>query len=376
MKTFPQLDKLFAEANALRDDELADQLFFSATQEVFAHHYAASEVYRRICDDAEFNPAALATMATIADVAQIPWLMVNVFKKYHLASVPESEIVTTFTSSGTTGQKSHISWDQNSFDRQTAMRSKIIASYGLTSTAKVNYLCFTYAPEIAGGKGAPFAHNMYTNFAPPAEKYFAIYPDGEGKEFFSAKQCADKLQAFAETGLPLRMVGFPAFAWRTLHYLVEKDIRLCFPDDSLIIFAGGWKAMADEAIPQEIFAEYVEQYLGIPKARIRDIYGFVEHGVPYVTCEHGHFHLPIYSRAFARKPGTLEVLPEGERGLLHVISPYNTAQPNISVLATDYVSINSGCKCGRKSQYIQLLGRAGVQKHQGCALSAAELLKK
>jgi phenylacetate-coenzyme A ligase PaaK-like adenylate-forming protein len=373
MKKFEKLDRLFAEGNALRDDETADQLFLEAVQEVFSHHYESSEVYRNICDNGGFSPESLQSIENISD---IPWLMVNVFKWYHLTSVPDEDIVKTFSSSGTTGQKSHIAWDQGSFDRQTAMRSNIIRSYGLTVSDDVNYLCFTYAPELAGGRGAPYAHNQYTTFAPAKEKFFAIYPDWEGKEHFSAEECVQKLAEFAKSGLPLRIVGFPAFAWRALQYMVKNDIKLNFPADSLIIFAGGWKAMADESIPQDVFAEYVQQHLGVPKSRIRDIYGFVEHGVPYVTCEAGHFHLPIYSRAYARKPGTLEVLAEGERGLLHVVSPYNIAQPNISVLSTDYVSINSGCSCGRKSSYISLMGRAGVQKHQGCAISATELLQK
>lgn len=374
MRKFEKLDLLFAEPNALRDDEAADRLFFDAVKEVFTHHYNSSEVYRNMCDNEGFTPDSLQGMSDIPD---IPHIMVNVFKWHHLASVPDSEIVQTFTSSGTTGQKSHIAWDQGSFDRQTAMRRNIIRSYGLETDKEVNYMCFTYAPELAGGKGAPYAHNMYTTFAPAKDKFFAIYPDWEGKETFSAEVCAEKLAEFAETGLPLRIVGFPAFAWRTLQYMVKQNIRLKFhEEDSLVIFAGGWKAMADEAIPQDVFSQYVEDYLGISRSRIRDIYGFVEHGVPYVTCEHGHFHLPIYSRGYARKPGTLEVMPEGERGLLHVVSPYNTAQPNISVLSTDYVSINTNCPCGRKSGYINLLGRAGVHKHQGCAISATELLKK
>jgi phenylacetate-coenzyme A ligase PaaK-like adenylate-forming protein len=134
--------------------------------------------------------------------------------------------------------------------------------------------------------------------------------------------------------------------------------------------------MADEAISKEEFAEYVEEFLGIPGSCIRDVYGFVEHGVPYITCEKGHFHFPIYSRGFIRKPGTLELLKEGEKGLLQVITPYNLAQPNLSVLSTDYAIIKSDCDCGLKSPYILLQGRAGVKKHQGCAISATELLKK
>lgn len=372
MKTFTALDKLFAEENALRDDDVADELFVNAVKEVLAHHYESSEVYKNICDNQQFSPN---NINSIEDVANIPWLMVNVFKHYHLTSVPESEIVQTFTSSGTTGQKSHISWDQSSYERQKAMRTNIMKSYGLTSTDVVNYLCFTYDPELAGGKGAPYAHNMYTTFAPTQDKFFAIYADWEGKEHFDAKECAEKLCEYADSGLPLRIVGFPAFAWRTLQYLVKNDIRLNFSDESLVIFAGGWKAMADESIPQDVFADYVEKHLGINRSRIRDIYGFVEHGVPYITSELGHFHLPIYARAFARKPGSLELLPKGEPGLLHVITPYNIAQPNISVLSTDYVSIHNDSASGRNSDYIKLLGRAGVQKHQGCAITASELLK-
>lgn len=115
---------------------------------------------------------------------------------------------------------------------------------------------------------------------------------------------------------------------------------------------------------------------GIGAGCLRDIYGFVEHGVPYITCSRGHFHVPIYARAFARRPGTLECLAYGEKGLLHVVSPYNLAQPALSVLSTDYVKIHRGCGCGIETDYLELLGRAGVKKHQGCAITATELLNR
>ncbi len=367
------IEKLFNEENALDYNEKTESLFFDAVKETFEHHYKSCEIYRKICENDNFKPDNLKTME---DVPHIPWIMVNVFKWYHLTSVDENLIVKRFTSSGTTGQSSHIAWDEASFKRQTIMREKIIKSYGLSSDEPVNYLCFTYSPELADTKGAPYAHNMYTSFAPANKKFFAIHPDKYGKQVFDEDECIDILKEFEKDGLPLRIVGFPAFAWRTIKRMKELDIKLSFPDNSLIIFAGGWKSMADEAISQEEFAEYVEKYLDIPRSSIRDIYGFVEHGVPYVTCEKGHFHVPVYSRAFVRKPGSLELLNEGERGLLHVITPYNWAQPNLSVLSTDYAVIKSNCGCGLKSPYIMLQGRAGVKKHQGCAITATELLKK
>ena len=62
--------------------------------------------------------------------------------------------------------------------------------------------------------------------------------------------------------------------------------------------------------------------------------------------------------------------------MLQVLSPYNWAQPGLSILATDYARVARGCSCGRRTPYLVTPGRAGVRKHQGCALTASELLMK
>jgi hypothetical protein len=68
-------------------------------------------------------------------------------------------------------------------------------------------------------------------------------------------------------------------------------------------------------------------------------------------------------------------MPEGAVGLPQMLTAYNRAQPNISVLATDYAALHSNCPCGRPGWTLSLHGRAGVRKHQGCALTASELLR-
>lgn len=372
MSVNESLQRLF-ELDAFAAGSEADARFIAAVRAACAWHEQRCETWRKLCQQAGF---ASEQIQGIADLPRIPWLMVNVFKRYHLTSVPESEIVATFTSSGTTGQKSHIAWDRGSMERQDAMRSAIVRSMGLVATTPVNYLIFAYAPQIADGKGAAHAQSRYAGFAPAADRFYAIHPNEQGEPGFDPGECVARLQAFAATGLPLRIIGFPAFAWRVLRELEQRNLRLSFPTDSLFLLAGGWKGAQDEAVPKTVFAGIAADRLRIPGANLRDIYGFVEHGVPYMTCEAGRFHVPVYARAFVRRPGTLELLPNGERGLLQVISPYNLAQPALAVLSTDYVVMSDRCPCGRETATLDIVGRAGVAKHQGCAITAAELLKQ
>lgn len=372
MNTNESLQRLF-DLDAFDAGGHADALFLDAVRDACSHHIRSCEIFRSLCRLADFTPESIQGMN---DLPRIPWLMVNVFKRYHLTSVPEDEIVATFTSSGTTGLKSHIAWDRGSMERQDAMRAAIMRSLGLVSDRPVNYLIFAYAPDIAGSKGAAHAQSRYAGFAPAAESFYAIHGDGQGEPAFDAGECIDRLRAFAETGLPVRIIGFPAFAWRMLKEMERRGTTLEFPQESLFILAGGWKDAQNESVPKAVFAGIAAERLNISGERIRDVYGFVEHGVPYMTCEAGRFHVPVYSRAFVRRPGTLELLADGERGLLQVVSPYNLAQPSLAVLSTDYVILGRGCACGRRTATMEIAGRAGIAKHQGCAISAAELLKK
>ena len=367
------IDKLFEIEDALNHTQESKELFFEAMMEAFIYQYNHNEVYKNICDNEDFN---VQSIKSYDDLHKIPHIIVDAFKWHDLLSVDKKKIVATFTSSGTSGQKSHISWDEASKNRQDKMRENIIKSYGLVSKESVNYLIFAYSPKVSEGKGAAHAHQMYSTFAHANKKFFAIDADENGKAYFSEKSSVEHFEEFSKDDLAIRIIGFPAFIYDTLLYMKEQNIRFKFPKQSLIIIAGGWKNAQNRAISFDEFCSLTEEFLGINSSQIRDIYGFVEHGVPYITCKHNHFHIPIYSKAYARKPGTLEVLPNGQKGLLHVLTPYNYAQPNLSILATDYAIIHSDCPCGIKGEYIELKGRAGLKKHEGCAISATELLRE
>jgi phenylacetate-coenzyme A ligase PaaK-like adenylate-forming protein len=368
------LNRLFAEPNAYRSDSQGRDLFVQALREALFFHYEHCDAYREICRREGFAPGDLQSEA---DLFRVPHIMVNAFKWHTLQSLPDEQIVREFTSSGTSGQKSHILWDEGSMKRQTLMRERIMKTLGLVDEEPVNYLIFAYAPEVSGSKGAAYAHRMYASFAPARHTTFAITGNDQGLPVFDIDRVIEALQKYEREGLPVRLIGFPAFLHETMERMLQQGIRLSFPARSLVITAGGWKDREAKRISPEQFREELQQAFALGPDRLRDVYGFVEHGVPYISCSRGNFHLPIYSRALIRRPGSLEVLDYGEKGLLQLLSPYNLAQPALSVLATDYAALHRDreCGCGLETDYIELLGRAGVQKHQGCAMTAAELLK-
>ncbi|HAR43157.1 MAG TPA: hypothetical protein DCS07_11110 [Bdellovibrionales bacterium] len=83
----------------------------------------------------------------------------------------------------------------------------------------------------------------------------------------------------------------------------------------------------------------------------------------------------MFGNVAAIDPGTQNVLPRGETGLLKLQTSYIRSSPSISVLSTDLGAIGTGCECGLQGDYIMLRGRAGVSKHAGCAISASQLIK-
>lgn len=365
-------DRLFTIESAFDHSPETSDLFVEAMREMVRWHRERSPLYAGLCRLDGFDEGSIRGEE---DLPRIPHIIVSAFKERRLLSIPEAEIVITYTSSGTSGHQSHIDWDATSRDRQGFMRRAIVKSYGLVDTEHpVNYLCFSYDPDSGGQRGAAHAHSMYATFAPARETFYAISAGPDGQPEFRREGCVKALEAFSASGLPLRVTGFPAFGYVTLKSLDEAGHHFRFPPESVLFSGGGWKLHTGQAVSNEEYAALVERVLGIPRSRIHDVYGMVEHGVPYMTCEAGRFHVPIWSRVFAVDPGSGRILPEGEVGLLKLVTPYLTSTPAISVLSTDLGAMRSGCPCGRPGQTLELHGRGGVKKYDGCAISAAQLL--
>jgi phenylacetate-coenzyme A ligase PaaK-like adenylate-forming protein len=344
-------------------------LFLKSFQENCLHHYEKHSFTRGLWDKLSFHPENLNTEE---DLASVPGTMVHLFKEHDFCSVPAEELVLRLTSSGTGGQRSQQFLNQESLDNVKKLAYAIHARLGMTSPKKYNYLCFTYDPQVAGDLGTAFTDELLTNFTDKNEVYYAIQWNEKAQDFeLNEAGVIAALERFSAADIPVRLLGFPAL----LFEIIEKfNLKLKLPEDSWLQTGGGWKGKADKEIPKAHFRKFIQERLGIKEENQRDLFGMVEHGIPYVDCSHGHLHIPNFARVFVRSPHDLSLKKKGERGLLHFLCSYNFSYPAPSLLTTDYGRLGE-CTCGLAGNILILEGRAGIHKHKGCALKALELIK-
>ncbi len=347
----------------------ADELFRAAMDEANAWHAERSPFFRSLLADTPHG--------TLGPV-RAPLVHANFFKLHEVLSIPRDEVFLHLTSSGTSGQKSQMFFDEWTIRAAQRMVARIFDFYGwITPDQPVNYLLYSYEPAPEMRLGTSFTDNYLCDFAPARQVTHALRHTGSSHEF-DVFGVLKALQRYADEGLPVRILGFPAFLHFTLERMRELRLpALRLPADSLVVLGGGWKGHSDRQIPKDLFYAAVTEQLGIPGERIRDTYGSVEHCVPYVECERHRLHVPVWSRAAVRCTQTLEQLPYGERGYLQLASPYITSVPAHSVVMGDLASLQPGesCECPLGTDWFTIHGRAGLSRNRSCAVAAAELLK-
>jgi hypothetical protein len=349
-----------------------DALFLRSMQEAFAYHYLANQPLQALCADSGFFPWSLRRLEQLP---HIPYFFVTALKYHSVASVPQEDIALTLRSSGTTGQTSAIVLDRTSLRRIRRIVHHIYDDLGMRDHRWTNYLCFTYDPEVAKDVGTAYSDKLLTSLTRVRDVFYAIEWSSERQDWhLDSRRVEQALDRFQASGRPFRLLGFPAHTWDVLTEIVARRGRpYAFGPLSYVITGGGWKGFDGRAIPKPDFREAVGRALGIPRDNVRDLYGMVEHGVPYCECERHRMHVPRYSRVYARDPATLRVLPPGQTGLLQFVTSYHHSYPAISLLTTDYGQVLERCPCGRRSPVLVLEGRAGVTKHKGCAINALKV---
>lgn len=366
-------DQLIGSRRALTIRGRQQKAFLRAMKEAFAHHFLHCPEYQQRCLEVGFLPSHLRRPE---QVFEIPYFFVTVLKYHRFVSVPEHRIKLSLTSSGTQGQKSAIYLDALTLKRIHRIVRHIYNDFGMVNRRRTNYICFTYDPEIADDLGTAFSDRLLTGLTRVAEVFYTIQWGGDDW-FMDVDGVAEALERFQDSGRPLRILGFPAHTWEVLGQIVERrGANYRFGPLSYVITGGGWKNKAGQEIPKDEFRHQVGGWLGIPPTNVRDLYGMVEHGVPYCECEFGRMHVPAYSRVAARDPETLELLGYDQTGILHFLTPYLHSFPAISLLTTDVGHLEAECPCGRDSPVVVLEGRGGVTKHKGCALAALDVLKE
>ncbi len=352
-----------------------DALFLEAMKENVLWHLERNEFYKALCEKEGLNPRTIKDLKKIED---LPYVFVNFFKKYEVKSIADEDVFLHLTSSGTSGQKSQMFFDEWTIKSAQRMVDWIFEYYNwITPDQECNYLLYTYEPEEGSKLGTAYTDNFLCKYAPINEVRYALRFLGDKGHKFDIFGVIENLKRFEKDGRPVRIFGFPSFLYFTVKQM--KDLGLAplkLHEDSLVFLGGGWKGFQDKSISKNELYSLVSEMLGIPDHRLRDGFGSVEHCIPYIECENHQFHIPTWSRVLIRDVKTLEVLPYEKTGYLNFVSPYITSVPANNVLMGDLASIHeaSSCNCSNDTPYFKIIGRAGVSKSKSCAIAASELL--
>lgn len=341
-------------------------LFLKSAIECVTSH-SANPFYKHLLKAKSFSASDLKREE---DLAKIPFVMINLLKSYEFLSTERKNISLTLTSSGTGGQKSQIQLDQASLERVKLSANQIYKSLGIIDEKTYNYLCFTYDPYIAKDLGTAFTDELLTTMTKKNEVFYTFKFDPLKNDFFFDEiGTVNKLKEFEKSDLPTRILGFPAH----LYFLIEKyNLNLNLGEDSWLQTGGGWKGHDDKQIPKPDFRELIQKKIGIRKDHNRDLFGMVEHGIAYVDDKEGRLRVPNYSRVFIRDPKTLEILDYGEVGLIQFLCTYNHSYASFNVLSTDWGVLEKD----DAGEVLTIIGRAGIKKHKGCAISANSMIGK
>ncbi len=348
--------------------------FVAAMREITAWHIERCPFYRSLCQQEGFT---LDQLTTTSDLPRIPSVLAHFFKEHEVLSVPREQVALHLTSSGTTGQKSQVFFDDWSITAPQGMLDRIFEHYRwVTPEQPVNYLLYTYETEAGSKLGTAYTDHYLCKYAPAAEVRVDLRLQGDGSHSFDFHGVLAALRRFADSGLPVRLFGFPAFLNETLDRMEQLGVSLKLNPQSLVFLGGGWKGKAGQAIPKTDLYRKATRILGIPDERLRDGFGSVEHCIPYVECAHHEFHIPVWSEVIIRDITTLRPVDKEQVGFLSFVSPYMTSMPAHAVTMGDLASLHENCSCGNPRPYFRLHGRAGTTQNKSCAIAAAELLGK
>ena len=373
IESHPELGALSRLENPLSWTNEKSAVLLNACRELCAFHEANSPTIAHLYRRHKFSPASLETEK---DLERIPLLGVSAMKQFLVISRPESEAVLKLTSSGTKGQKTQIWFDAQSLERVQRMLRNVWREEKLVSETPTNYLMFIYDASQAKDLGTAFTRKNQQQFAPPKNTHYAIRQNAAGDWEFNKEAVWSALQSYVEQGDPVRLCGIPGFVNEFLDWIPEGK-SLSLPAGSYVITGGGWKTSEDKRIPKPVFRQKLADKLGLVEANIRDGFGMAEHSAPCVECDHHRFHVPAYSRFIVRNPANNQSCRPGEVGLLSLLTAYNTMMPNVALMSTDVGYIeDSPCPCGKNSPTFMPVGRGGLTKHKGCALTAAEIVKR
>jgi hypothetical protein len=321
-------------------------------------HASRCVPYRNVLDRV-FGGADRLRIERLEDV---PFFPVTLFKTHTLLSVPESQVLKVLTSSGTTGQQpSRVFLDAETAAVQSAVLVKVAQHF--LGKERLPMVIVDHPGVVrdrrshsARGAGilgmAQFGHRPF----------YALRDDMTLDE---EGLCAYLDQA---AGRRVLLFGFTFMVWQYLVLALERAGRRFSLAGGILVHSGGWKKLQDAAVDPHSFRERVHSATGVDQ--VINFYGMVEQvgGVYFENPIH-HLQAPIYSEVIIRNPVTLQPVPDGEPGLVQVLSCLPTSYPGHSLLTEDLGVIRGVDPdgTGMGGRCFEILGRVPQAELRGCS---------
>ena len=322
-------------------------------------HYHNCKEYHDILDSMGCDPSS------IADYHDIPFLPVRIFKELSLKSVDDADVVKTMTSSGTSGQRvSKIFLDKTTAANQQKTMIRIVSEF--IGSHRLPMIVID-SPSVLKDRASFSARGAgilgFSMFG--SERMFALNDDMslniEGLKVY--------LEKYA--GKPILLFGFTFMIWKHFYYELErlsKEGQKFDLSEGILIHGGGWKKLVSESVSPQEFNRRLKEVCGI--TRVHNYYGMVEQtGCIYMECECGHLHASIFSDVIIRRPRDFKECPNGEEGIIQVVSTIPESYPGHSLLTEDLGTVlgEDNCPCGRKGKYFSISGRMSNAEIRGCS---------
>ncbi|MDP6648418.1 MAG: acyl-protein synthetase [Candidatus Woesearchaeota archaeon] len=305
----------------------------------------------------------------IKKIADIPFIPVQMFKKFDLTTCNKADIVRTLKSSSTTGQNpSKISIDKITASRQTKALTSILSSYLgnkrrpflVIDTKSQNVQSFDLTARGAAIRGL-------STFAKSITYALKETPNGgielDIKEF---KEFCKKYK-----GQDVYVFGFTYIIWTKLVQALKKlSKKTNIEFKSIKIFhSGGWKKLKDQSVSEETFSAEVAKIFNTKTENIFNFYGMAEQtGVIFIDCRKGFKHIPNFADVIIRNPLTLGESALNQPGPIEIVSILGNSYPSQALLTED-IGILAGidnCPCSRKGKYIKFKSRVEKAEIRGC----------
>jgi len=320
---------------------------------LFNHHYKYCKEFKRISDQLFQKPGKNS------DLKDLPFLHVNLFKKFNLKTNYNNNDYKIYNSSGTTSKNlSKIYLDKKTSLLQSVILKNIFSE--LIKDRETTILFIENEKILTSAKRFSARGAAINGFIQLVNHYhFILNKKGKLKINF--------LKKILEKKKNIIFFGFTSDVWVYLLNELNKKAIKFKKNNSLLIHGGGWKRLENKNISKNYFNNFAKKTLGVK--RIINYYGMIEQtGSVFLECSEGFFHSSIYSEIFVRDQNQ-KILPNYKTGLIQTMSLIPLSYPGHNILTEDqgFIVGNDSCKCGKLGKYFALTNRVKDTEMRGCS---------